>query len=496
MFMKYFELLILAGALLFGAGVWFCYMRRLKKAFYRAMLLQSLTKLRQKNESLILFSDYVLMRAANMLLGCSKVEIKKMFAALQASDGSLLVDYITGKNKALGLGVLAHFAPDKARKKLSDILKVMPDNNELLLLSAHFQAVRFDYAALEKTLNEIKASNLSAIAKAEFWLLTAKLAVYKSDMEAAVKLLGKAGSVFKRCRCYYSESEVYFTAGEIYRACAISDVSQMMFETAGNIAVKISGKNGEAKALAAKGMLMAGQNRFDEAADFFKQSRQIFSQAGFVKSEAEIINQQALLFLMRGKLAMALRYAEKALNMHKQCRNAAGEGQSAEIMAMAAFRQKKYAESLEYALAAQKVYEQTKNYTAYFDAAFLEIQALFAQNRLDVAQKRCVEVLRLTKKYPTGFYVADIYSFLGMIYLRQEKLIEAKKMFCRSAALESACRRDAGLVSDYVNLALIEHKFNHAKKAKDYAEKALKAAKRTGDDELYAEINKQIGRIC
>ena len=479
-----------------GAGAWFYYMRRLKRAFYRAMLLQAVMDLRQKNEALILFSDYVLAQAAKMLLGCAKAEVQKMFAALQNGDSSLLADYIAGKNKALGMGVLAHFAPDKAQKQIQNLLKIMPDNNELLLLSAHFQAVKFDYAALEKTLNKIKAAKLSAIAKAEFWLLTAKLAVYKSDMAAASGLLGKAGRIFKRYRCYYSESEVYFVAGEIYRACAISDVSQMMFETSGDIAVKIGGKNEEAKALAAKGMLTAGQNRFDEAAEFFKQSRQIFRQAGFVKSEAEIINQQALLFVMRGKLAMALRYAEKALLMHKQCRNAAGEGQSAEIMAMAAFRQKKYAESLEYALAAQKAYAQTKNYAAYFDAAFLEIQALFAQNWLDVAQKRCLEVLRLIKKHPSGFYAADIYGFLGMIYLRQENLTEAKKMFCRSAKLENACHRDAGLVSDYVNLALIEHKLNHAKKVKDYAAKALKAAKRTGDDKLYAEVSRQIGKIC
>ena len=91
--------------------------------------------------------------------------------------------------------------------------------------------------------------------------------------------------------------------------------------------------------------------------------------------------------------------------------------------------------------------------------------------------------------------MADIYGFLGMIYLRQEKLAEAKKMFCRSAALEVKSKRDAGLVSDYINLTLIEYKLGHYQKAKNYAGKAVAAAVRTGDEALCAEVKSRLGKF-
>ncbi len=495
MFMKYFELMIFSAALLIGAGAWLYYMQTLKAAFYRAMLLQAVMKLRKQNESLVFVSDYALAQAAKQLARHPQKRCRKLLNEARQGNYAPLINEIKAKNEVLSLGALAHFAPQEAEKQIKILLKSMPDNAELLLWNAKFCALKFDYAALKKHLRSLNTKKLNTLAKAELMLLAAKLSVYESDMAAAVSLLGKAGKIFKRRRCYYSESEVYFTAGEAYRVCAISDVSQMMFETAGNIAAKIGGKNEEAKILAAKGMLTAGQNRFAEAADFFKRSRKIFHQAGFAKSEAEIINQQALLFVIRGKLAMAIKYAKQGLALHKKCRNVAGEGQSAEIMAMAFFRQKEYAEALEYALAAQKAYMQTKNYAAYFDAAFLEIQALFTQNMLSAAENRCLQILPLTKKHKTGFYVADIYGFLGMIYLRQEKLAEAKKMFCRSAALEVKSKRDAGLVSDYINLTLIEYKLGHYQKAKNYAGKAVAAAVRTGDEALCAEVKSRLGKF-
>lgn len=496
MFMKYFELIIFFGAFFTGVGAWACYMRKVKASFYNAMLRQAVMQIRQKNERLIFVSDYVLAQAVQNLLACSKEEYRHFMQELKKNKYEPLIKHIKAKNEVLSLGLLAHFAPEQAEKQIKALLKTMPDNANLLLFAAEFCALKLDYAALKKTLDKIKVKRLKTIAKAEFLLLKARLSVYEADMAKAVQLLAESGKIFKRNRCYYSESEVYFTAGEIYRACAISDVSQMMFETAGNIAAKIGGKNEEAKSLAAKGMLTAGQNRFDEATDFFKRSRKIFHQAGFVKSESEIINQQALLFVMQGKLAMGIKYAVNALNKHKEINNQAGVAQSAEIMAMAFFRQKKYTESLEQALAAQKGYLETKNYAAYFDAAFLEIQALFMQNWLEKAEQRCLRVLQQAEKHPTSFYIADIYGFLGTIYLRQNNLIKAKKMFFRSVKLEILNGRDVGAASDYANLAMIENLLlNHAK-AKEYAAKAKKAAERSGDVKLIEAVCKQTDEFC
>lgn len=494
--MKYFELMILISALLAGLGLWAYYMRLVKEAFYRAMLRQEVMQMRQKDERLIFVSDYVLLQTAQNLLGCAKIDCRRLMRELRQNNYTPLTEYIKAQNEVLSLGLLAHFAPEQAEKQIKMRLKTTPADNNLLLFSAKFYALKFDYKALKKTLDKISPQKFGGVAKAEFMLLKAKLLVYEADMAGAVRLLAESGKIFKRHGCYYSESEVYFVAGEIYRVCAIGDVSQMMFETAGNISAKIGNRNDEAKSLAAKGMLTAGQNRFEEAADFFKRSRKIFHQSGFVKSESEIINQQALLFVMRGKLSMAIKYAADALNKHKEINNKAGIAQSAEIMAMAFFRQKKYAESLEQALAAQKGYLETKNHAAYFDAAFLEIQALFMQNWLEQAEQRCRKILRQAEKYRTGFCIADIYGFLGTIYLRQNNLLAAKKMFCRSVKSEISGRRDAGAASDYANLALIEHKLSNYAKAKQYAAQAKAAAERSGDKELMRLVCKQIDEFC
>lgn len=490
--MKYFELISLTAIVFFGLGVWFAYMHRLKRFFYRAMLVQAVMKLRQKDESLVLMSDYILSRTAEKLTFCHKSVCRQIFNELLQNNYTALTERVKSADEVLGLCLLAHFAPNKAEKQLGKMLKKHPDNNDLLLLSAMMQAVKFNYSALEKTLKKIKDKKLNALAKAEFMLLQAKLCMYKADMAQAVKLLAESGRIFKKHHCGYGESEVYFVAGEIYRVCAISDVSQMMFETAGNIAADIGGKNEAAKSVAAKGMLTAGQNRFAEAADFFAESRKVFHQSGFIKSEAEVINQQALLFVMQNKPAMAVRYASEALNMHRQSNNKAGMSQSSEIISMATFRQKKYAESLEYALAAQKGYLEAENYAAYFDAAFLEIQALFMQNWLETAEKRCFEVLQAAKKHRTNFYIADIYGFLGTIYMRLNNWQKAKQMFCRSVKIEVAEKRDAGAASDYANLALIESKLLKYAKSKEYAAKAKEAAERTGDENLIKSVCKQI----
>jgi tetratricopeptide (TPR) repeat protein len=494
--MKYFELMIFLGALGAGIGAWAYYMRLVKAAFYRAMLRQEVMQMRQKNERLIFVSDYALSCAAQSLLEYAKEDCRRIMSELKQNNYAPLVECVKAKNEVLSLGLLAHFAPEQAEKQIKTQLKIMPDNADLLLFAAEFYALKFDYAALKKTLDKILLKKLNALAKAECMLLRARLLVYEADMAGAVRLLAESGKIFKRRGCYYGESEVYFVAGEIYRVCAISDVSQMMFETAGNIAAKIGSRNDEAKSLAAKGMLTAGQNRFAEAADFFKRSRKIFHQAGFVKSESEIINQQALLFVMQGKLAMGVKYAVDALNRHKEINNQAGIAQSAEIMAMAFFRQKKYAESLEQALAAQKGYLETKNYAAYFDAAFLEIQALFMQNWLEAAEQRCLRVLQQAEKHRAGLCLADIYGFLGTIYLRQNNLPAAKKMFSRSVKLETLNGRDAGAASDYANLALIEYKLSNYAKAKKYAAQAKAAAERSGNKDLVAAVCKQTDEFC
>ena len=124
--MKYFELMILISALLAGLGLWAYYMRLVKEAFYRAMLRQEVMQMRQKDERLIFVSDYVLLQTAQNLLGCAKIDCRRLMRELRQNNYTPLTEYIKAKNEVLGLGLLAHFAPEQAEKQIKMRLKTIP----------------------------------------------------------------------------------------------------------------------------------------------------------------------------------------------------------------------------------------------------------------------------------------------------------------------------------------------------------------------------------
>ncbi len=94
------------------------------------------------------------------------------------------------------------------------------------------------------------------------------------------------------------------------------------------------------------------------------------------------------------------------------------------------------------------------------------------------------KIIELAKQRHHNFHTANAYSLLGLIYLHSGDLGRAKVLLQQSLGLEQNHNRCSGLVSDYVNLALIEDLSSNKDKAQENIDIALEYAKQTQDNEL------------
>ena len=284
--------------------------------------------------------------------------------------------------------------------------------------------------------------------------------------------------------------------GEIYRFCAMYDVAQMMYDSAAGLYHGASSFVGKAGALAAKGMLLAAQERFDEASDLFRKSRRSFRAHKSMVREAEVINQMALLSLMRGRLTAAVKYARKAMDKHHALGNEQGQAYSNELTALSFLKQENYKKAADYAAAAQEGYCRVKNHAAYLDAAFVEAEALFKMQRFSESAAMCQKIIRTAGRHKTGFYVANAYALSGLVCLHQQDFKRAKTLFMRSLNKERASGRYSGMAADYANLAQIENYAGNLQDAEKYLSAALKEAQKYGDNDLCALIADRLENLA
>lgn len=458
MFMKYFAALFILFLLAAAPALFYFFNRRMRRLFWRKTVRRKIAAFCFAKDSPPFFSAYVLQRCADLAFAAPAAVRQVLWQELCGAGYVKTLDYLESRSPDDALGLLMHFEPQEGLKRAEARVKTGPQRPLPLLLLALAYVRGHDFIKLRRTLEHLEKFKLKAAEKDYFYFLAARIDLYDGDMYSASQKASAAAAGFRKRRMPCEEAAAYLLMGEIYRACAVYDVAGTMFDSARKIYELLELPGGAAAALAAKGMLMSGEERFAEAAEYFKQSRRLFAKLGMEKAEAEVINQQALLNLLQKRLKRTESYARRALEMHKRAKNPRGCAFSRELLSIAAWRRRDFAAAAGLSGQVQKLYLKQKNYSAYLDAAFIEAQALFELDSLPAAETVCRRILNTASRRATCFHVAGAYSLLGLIYVRLNDFDRARALFKQSLGREQCNSRYAGAAADYANLAMIERK--------------------------------------
>lgn len=317
----------------------------------------------------------------------------------------------------------------------------------------------------------------------------------EGDLFSASIHANKSVLIFRKLKAFWEEAQVYSFLGVIYRTAIMTDVSQLMFDTALKIFKSIKFSAGEAAILGNFGMLMAIQKRYDEADDYYHKAALIFSQNKLQSKLAEILNQKALLYLMKDDFAASQNFALQALQIHMDKNNPSGIAFSKEILAQIAWNLKNWNEALQLAFEAKNIYFSLDNFSAFYENIYLMALAYFELKKFDEAEKELRLITKNAYTHQSNFHVANAYNLLGLIYLKKNDLKRAKGLFKQSLDLEIVNNRFSGIATDYTNISLIEFETGNVEQALKTINLALEYAKTQQDSELTMLIEKQLNKM-
>lgn len=267
-----------------------------------------------------------------------------------------------------------------ARSALEKFIKKNPYDNAAL---TELGILYFMDGKKEKA--QLCLNNLSGRSKnyplARQKYLQAYLDMDDGDMLGASQNASLAAKIFRKSGAEYEEGQSYLLLGTIYRVAIVSDVAQMMFETALQIfsAAKFSAET--ATAYGNLGMLMAIQKRFEEADDYYQKAEKITADYNCPSGLAVIYNQQSLLQLMQNNNDKAEELARQALKIHQQENNAQGIAFSKEIIGNSAFNRQDYSQAVQMAFEAKNLYKEHGNISACLENMYLMALSLFSQEK-------------------------------------------------------------------------------------------------------------------
>ena len=492
MSMKYFYLfLIFFILLMFWQVIKYVI---LKRFFYTCVLKKSLW-FYSVSDHVRIFSSYIWLKVADLYSGFSCRKKEEFIQLLENKEFERIIKYVEDKNLGLSYTFGVCVGLKKNIISLKQYINKEPNDVDALIGLAFVYAEDFSYLKLNKVINKLKKLKLKKIEKAIVSILEAQIDMFEADMLSASKKVFKAISFFKKKNYLYEEAQAYVLLGEIYRVSAMYDVAQMMFDTAQKIYFLLNNDIKVADIKTLKAVLFMGQERFKEAKGLLGESQRAFEKYNLYRKYAEVLNQQALLYLLQNKYSLAIKTAQKSLDIHQKFKNMRGQGFSCELIALSEYNKKKYEKSFEYAMLSMSLYIKHKNYAAYEDSAFLAAQSCFALKRYEQAELICRKIITIHGKHSTCFHVANVYSLLGLIYIKLNDFNRASALLKQSLNLEQCNERYSAAAIDYVNLALIDKKCGRMSSAMHNLQSALDSAKKQNDDELCEIIEKQIKKI-
>ena len=455
--------------------------------------LQKLTRLRimkrqQKNEALTLFSSEILNKCCRLLFYSFDKKAHEALSSLSVGKVQKAAAYLQNTNQQLSMLLEAHENAAKIYKKISKQKTLWLKDKEYCVYLPVLAYLSFDNIAMHAAVSKINPQNLNKHNRAYYNYCAAYAYLFDGDMLSASQKGSSALKYFRKRKYSYEGFMCYLLLGEIYRLSCVNDVAQTMIEAALKINKEQKMPQFYAKSAAALGMLMLFENRHEEAEDKLNLA---LKSAVSENLKADIHNQKALLCIAQNKLKEAQKELSLATETFNRLNNNHGLAFAMQLEAQIYFNKKQYPKALNSAVTAATLYEKNKNISALMECKYLSADILFRQEKFKKAEEILRHIIATDKKHKHNFHIANVYSLLGLIYLRRNDLQRAKVLLQQSLHLEQRNRRCEGLVSDYTNLALIDVLSGNRDAATDNMKIALEYAKQTGNEELLALIEKK-----
>ena len=333
---------------------------------------------------------------------------------------------------------------------------------------------------LSKIPNPKKNSNLYALKL----LCIARLALFETDLETASAEAGRALKIFQKKEMLFEEGLTYFVLGSVYRVSGVFDTADFMLRSALKIFKFLKAHKYEAETLGTLGQLMAAQSRFEEACFFIDAAGDIFESMSDNENNCFIIDQKAMIELLRGNFKSAFGLAYQASKKHI---SAAGKGLSLEIMARSSFGENNWSKTSKLAQSAIQNYQTEKNYASLFECIYLMAEAEIRLGNQNKAETLLRKLISRAKRHKSCFHIANAYTLLGTILLQRKELSQAKAIFNQALKYEFADNRTSGIAIDYANLAMVEKQRGNRQDFTKNLEAALNYAKEA-DEDLYCRL--------
>lgn len=484
--MKYF--LALAVFAFFGGSIalLIIYSARLRFNHFAKMASKAVCSQKTK----IFFSSNIIRQAVKILLKKSKS--RNALYSLCMGDFTPAIKHLQGMAR---LQFEALIEPNATLKKLQKIIKEEPQNTEIMLLMADLYAWKNESDKLQLCLDNLENKKLSSIGKAKQKYWQSYFDMQDGDLLSASGNCSLAIGIFKKHNILYEEGQAYFRLGTIYRISALSDVAQMMLETALKIFAELGLESQQAEALGNLGMLMTMDNRTEEAQSYFAKSLDVFEKNNNQQGAAEIINQQALGALIAKQFDNAKALALTALNKHEALKNLEGEALSHELLGHVYSNDKNWNKVVEHAQKAAQFYKKKRNWSAQLESEFLAANALFANQQIAEAEELLRGVIKKSNECKNCFHIANAYNLLGLIFLQKGELLHAKGLFQQSLEYEQKSNRLDGMAIGYANIAITEAQRGLNEQAIKTLETAIEYAKAHGETELSVQLENKLNKM-
>ena len=375
----------------------------------------------------------------------------------------------------------------RAKLKLmlySKITNSGPSDSLYCLMKTMAEIDNKNYDKARLLLSQIPKSKKTSGLQGLRLLCVARLALFETDLETASLEAGKALKIFQKNDLLFEEGLSYFVLGSIYRISGAFDTADFMLRAALKIFKFLKAYKYEAETLGTLGQLMAAQSRFEEACAFMDAAGDIFESMSDKENNCFIIDQKAMVELLRYNFKSAFDLACQASKKHV---SAAGKGLSLEIMARSSFGENNWAKAVKLAQSAVQKYQTEKNYASLFECLYLMAEAEIRLGNPNKAEILLRKLIARARRQKTCFHIANAYTLLGTILLQRKELSQAKAVFNQALKYEFADNRISGIAIDYANLAMVEKQSGNRQDFTKNLETALNYAKEA-DEDLYCRL--------
>lgn len=485
--MKYFVEISFFLAICSSLIAVFYFYRKLAQDIYYKLTIKNLLKNRHKSREESFFSSLGIRQCSRFLLSKKGRNAQNALCQLSRGDATEAAQYFSRRLRFSAL-MTAYLKPVEATKLYEAWLAKKPHDYNARAELAILYFSRGKKTAGFRELDFIPEKKVGGYARAVKFYYQAQKNLEQGGMLEASLLSNEAAKLFMKQKAFFEAAQAYLQVATVYRIAAVYDTAQFILTTALDIFRKIGYTLGEAEVLGNLGMLMAVQNRFEEAEDYYRHALELNREAGSDKAAAEILNQQGLLLVTQKKWEDAHCKTQEALEEHIRLRNRQGQAFSWDILSYIYQAERAYDQLIESTQNALSLYGKNKNISARLEMMYMQASAYFALNEDQKSEKLLRQIIDLTQKNESCFHIANAYSLLGLIFLHQKDMKRAKGLFTQAVGFEERNERFSGAAADYANIALIENKCGQTEQAEKTLQLAIDYAGSFGESDLESEL--------